>query len=396
MKKIYFLVLLACFYIKVSHAQNFGFASVQDFPGLGRDDVSSFVIDGKAYVGLGYLSGFVLGSDFFYFDADDNTWYTVAQFPSSARMYATSFSLNGYGYIMGGIGANNVVYSDVWRYDPNNNSWLQQANFPGVKQRGMCTAVWNNNAYAFFGKDTTNLWDDVWKFNGSTWTQLSNFPSIPRYQSASVQLDSIVYFVSGYDASILTDEVWQFNLQTETWTQLADFPGGARWYARGFHYDNKIYIGTGWNTGFLNDFWSYDPATQIWEQVASLPGEERKGGVAFNIGNRAFIGLGAQISGERDQKVWEYVHNVGVEENQTDLVQIFPNPSTGFIQVHVPKLTDNQQYSIVDISGKMVQTGYINSPQTSIEISFLSNGFYYLSLASKDMYYVKKFCVQRQ
>lgn len=398
LKKLYFLALLSI-YCFSSSSQNLGFVPMPDYPGLGRDDASVFVIGNKAYVGIGYMSGFVLGQDFYCFDSNTNTWQAVAQFPGEPRMYATSFTLNGNGYVVGGIGANNTVYTDVWQYNPSNNSWAQlPTSLPGTLRRGMQAAIWNDHAYMFFGKDTYNLHKQVWKFDGSIWSQLPDFPSIARFQSADVQVDSMVYFVGGFDLSIRTQEVWRFNLQTESWTQLADFPGEDRWYARGFVFNHKIYIGTGWaEAGYVDDFWSYEPVSQNWETAPALAGEYRKGMVSFNIGERAFIGSGTKITGERDPKFWEFVTNAGITQNENVQFSLYPNPAKDYLYIGTAENSWKcPTYKVVDINGKEIKKGQLQTSDGMIAISGIPDGIYHLVITNNGASYTQKFCVQRQ
>jgi|GEM_PF-1464429 len=397
MKKLSALTVFVILNITV-RAQNFVFEPAPPFPpdALGRDGASGFVIENKAYVGLGLRDGFSLGDDFYAFDSATDSWTEIARFPS-ARQYAASFSINGFGYIIGGI-SGNQRFKDVWEYDPNLNAWNPLFNFPGPPSQGMQTAVWDNDAYLFFGRDSTRFLKQVYKYSTtqSTWQILPDFPSKPRYLSAAVQYGSKVYFIGGNDSSgVLLDENWQFDLTTETWQQLSDFPGEARWHAKGFVYESKIYVGTGWGNGFLNDFWSFDTFSHTWEQAVPLPGLGKKGVSTFHIENRVFVGLGINTNGERVREFFEFVPNANVKENPDDLFTLFPNPASHQLNIQIKKMLMGEpaDYKIIDVSGKTMQAGRITAEQASIDISDLSDGVYHLRISMKNAFHTRSFCV---
>ena len=259
----------------------------------------------------------------------------------------------------------------------------------------MQTAVWNDNAYLFFGRDSVGFLKQVYKYSGtqSTWEILSDFPSSPRYLSATVQHGSKAYFIGGNDSSgILLDENWQFDFTTETWQQLPNFAGEARWYAKGFVYDSKIYIGTGWGSDFLHDFWSFDTLSQTWEPAPSLPGPGKKGVSAFNIGNRAFVGLGINTNGQRVKEFFEFGPNADIKENPANFFSLFPNPASQQINIQM-QMDEPADYKIIDVNGKTVISGKIPPEQASIKISDLSDGVYHLKISVKNSHYTRSFCV---
>src|SRR5688500_18221866 len=73
------------------------------FEGQPRSGSVVFVIENKAYVGLGY-DGDDYFSDFYVYDPDRELWDDVAPFPGPARERAVSFTINGKGYV--GLGYN--------------------------------------------------------------------------------------------------------------------------------------------------------------------------------------------------------------------------------------------------------------------------------------------------
>ena len=76
------------------------------------------------------------------------------------------------------------------------------------------------------------------------------------------------------------------------------------------------------------------------------------------------------------------------EENLENNISIFPNPSSDFISVTYKSKTKNSQIEIIDLMGRQVKTGQM---QSQIEISNLQNGFYILKIKDGDLMLSKQF-----
>ena len=62
---------------------------------------------------------------------------------------------------------------------------------------------------------------------------------------------------------------------------------------------------------------------------------------------------------------------------------IYPNPATNELNITLQGAT-NCVYTIMDMMGKQIQTGTIGQSKSSIDISELNNGMYYLFITDKD------------
>ena len=71
-------------------------------PGNGRYGASSFVINGKAYAGIGWNSSNQSLSDFYEYDPGVNIWISKAVYIGPPVYTAVSFSVNNLGYIATG------------------------------------------------------------------------------------------------------------------------------------------------------------------------------------------------------------------------------------------------------------------------------------------------------
>jgi hypothetical protein len=74
-------------------------------------------------------------------------------------------------------------------------------------------------------------------------------------------------------------------------------------------------------------------------------------------------------------------NNVGINETSRDnLFSVFPNPAQSIINVKTDSKLLGSVYSIIDNKGRIVQTGKINSENTTIELGNLSSGIYMFSV----------------
>ena len=81
---------------------------------------------------------------------------------------------------------------------------------------------------------------------------------------------------------------------------------------------------------------------------------------------------------------------VGITENLKESnILIYPNPSNSFIDIETT-LTD-YSLSLFDIMGKLILKNEAIQNKTRIDVSNLSNGIYFLQLATEDNIISKKF-----
>lgn len=120
-----------------------------DFPGGVRNKLSSFVVDGVAYVGLGEDED-IYHNDLWSYDIDQNIWTQKANLPSSGRANASSFVLQDRGYIL--FGENGGYLKELWEYYPLTDSWTNRASYGGSARRYAVAGVIGDIAYAGLGQ----------------------------------------------------------------------------------------------------------------------------------------------------------------------------------------------------------------------------------------------------
>ena len=87
--------------------------------------------------------------------------------------------------------------------------------------------------------------------------------------------------------------------------------------------------------------------------------------------------------------------NVGVneEDQNTNPLIIFPNPSSDFINVNYKSKTSHPQFEIIDVMGRKVLSikNQVSGVQNQIDISKLSQGLYLLKVTDGEFHFAKRF-----
>ena len=97
----------------------------------------------------------------------------------------------------------------------------------------------------------------------------------------------------------------------------------------------------------------------------------------------------------------KWVNNfVNIQEiGSNDGFEVSPNPSNGIFNINIKEpLVKNCQYTIVDIKGKIILKGIINSNNTkklSLDMTDIKNGIYFIRIISNKKTIVKKIVLQR-
>ncbi len=86
---------------------------------------------------------------------------------------------------------------------------------------------------------------------------------------------------------------------------------------------------------------------------------------------------------------------LGVEENSIEnVISIFPNPSSDFINVNYKSKTSQVQFEIIDVLGRKVTSFNLQgsgSEEEQINISKLSRGVYLLKVTDGDLHFARRF-----
>ncbi|MBU6122719.1 Kelch repeat-containing protein [Hymenobacter siberiensis] len=244
------------------------------FEGLARSGAVSFVIDGKAYVGLG-TDGTDKYTNFWQYVPGTNTWKQLAPFPGVGRYQAVAFAANDKGYV--GTGYDGNYKKDFWQYDPSTDVWTQKPSFGGNKRLGAVAFVANNEGYICTGLDNGTYQTDNWSYNPTTetWTEHRklegtttngtgfDFSAVPRAYGVAFTIANTSYVTLGSkDTQSLS--CWAYSPTDDSWHQKTEFSGAFRTLAAAFGLGDYGYVGlrVGGSIRY-DDLWKLEPATDV-------------------------------------------------------------------------------------------------------------------------------------
>ena len=121
----------------------------QSFPGGVRYQLSSFVINNLAYIGLG-IDQDVYRKDLWEYNPATNNWIAKNDFLGGERGAASTFNLGSRGFIS--AGTDGGFKNDLWEYNPFEDSWSIRANFGGSERKNAVSFTINEKAYMGTGK----------------------------------------------------------------------------------------------------------------------------------------------------------------------------------------------------------------------------------------------------
>jgi hypothetical protein len=133
-------------------------------------------------------------------------------------------------------------------------------------------------------------------------------------------------------------------------------------------------------------------------------------------GNENFITIGnfkpdstttIIFTGNGNSPIYAYIDDVSLtpcstpcitnieEENQNEVIKIYPNPATDFITVSFPSAAEkNVSVEIFDLLGREVYNNILRTPnsrlQTKMDIADIKNGVYIFELSSENNFYRTK------
>jgi len=148
-----------------------------DSPLGARGGACAFVVEDKAYIGLGYsyitLNGVKIKQykkDWIQFNPSSIYHAIKAPFPGKERAGADGFVLNNSPYL--GFGINDGAYFiDFYKYNPVSNTWTQQSTWPGTFGDGHTdTGCFSLGSSGYMVKGSL---DQFWRFSNSPFISIN-------------------------------------------------------------------------------------------------------------------------------------------------------------------------------------------------------------------------------
>ncbi len=280
-----------------------------DLPGQGRSYASSFAINDKYYLGMGY-NGVTSVNDFWEYNLNTGVWTQITDFPMPIAI-SVCFTLNGKGYCGTGFDTGtNTFHKSFYEFDPGNNSWTAIAEFPGAARAGAVAFTINGKAYVGTGGSTNVSYNDFYEYDPSnnTWTPIADFAGGTRAGAVGFSINQKGYVGLGSPIidsdAISPSDMYEYDPTSDTWLQKANFEGTARTFAVGFGLLGKGYVGTGGQSNNYNsqDFWKFDPSSNSWSQILNLPGTARGTATGIAHNGKGYIATG--FSGDWLSDFW--------------------------------------------------------------------------------------------
>lgn len=221
---------------------------IASYGGAPRNEGSSFVIGGKAYVGLGYSasSSSQMFSDFWSYDPQTDDWTRIADFPYTASE-AVAVSANGKGYI---ITSNNPT-GNFWEYDPTLNSWRALEDLPlnDYYESPAAGFVINDKLFVYTREShaRNNFWE--YEFGTNQWVKKTSPNVYDSYHGFSI--NGLGYITSPWVVN-------RYNPTTDSWQTLnyGDYKAGDHYTMPVFSINGKAYFGI--SNSQIYELWEYD------------------------------------------------------------------------------------------------------------------------------------------
>jgi len=238
-----------------------------DFPGVPRVKAVAGVIGTKAYVGMGAIGPYAstnLYSDFWEYDTQTDTWTQRKSFPGSGKNDLFSAVVNGSLYVTLGYDGVKII-RETWKYEPSTDTWTQLEKAP-YGANNMAGFTLGNSFYVGSGFNGYNL-DCFYEYNtvSQKWSKRADLPAA-RILSNGMAINSKGYVLLGrywngaLNGGRLLSDIVEYDPTDNSWTKRGDFPGGARQNAVVFTIGGKGYVAMGEDdVECKRDVWMFRP-----------------------------------------------------------------------------------------------------------------------------------------
>lgn len=165
----------------------------------------------------------------------------------------------------------------------------------------------------------------------------------------------------------VTDNGGDLIAQDIIWNQDLTFPLS----------DNPVVLAAAATSGLPVEFTCSD------ENVATINGSiltMHSVGLAIITANQP--GNDQYMAAQPVMKILNVTDPVGVDNHTLASIQVFPNPTSRVVNVECG--TNNLEYQLFDIYGKLTQSGMLDATKSTIDLSECPSGIYFLDLKSEN------------
>lgn len=242
-----------------------GWSAIASFPLSGTISYSlGFSIGGLGYVVMTPDSVTKAGTLYAY-DTTTNTWNARSPYPGELVQDATAFVINGKAYVGLGTYAGGI-YNELYQYDPGTDKWTRMKDYPDVHTAWAASFVIGGYAYVGTGGSGSEIAEctaNFYRYDPATdtWTPRASFPGGPRFLAAAFAIGNLGFVATGANAQGQNvADCWQYDPGSDHWTRKADFPGGATEETLGFSGATAGYmLFDSGNTPTANALWEFQP-----------------------------------------------------------------------------------------------------------------------------------------
>ena len=384
--KLLFTFLLSC---ELLSAQVW--IRLTDFPAIKRDDGVAVTVNDKAYFGTGLIE-WALTIDFYVLDLNTYAWSNMPTMPlSTERQYACAFAGPNCFYVFGGEGGGGAL-NTMYKYDIASSTWTAVSSKPG---NGLVAASCMNFGDKVIicggkfqgGKASAEVWE--YTISSDSWQQKNDYPFPGRWRASATVHNNNGYLIFGRDTSgAFRKEFYKYTPANDSWTKIMDFPAPkGRAYSSLNVANTKLCVFGGIDSldHYYKDIWYYNETTNSWLQGPDLPSTGRKGGMSCAYGENLIYTCGIGEGPMRLTETWKTDIPVGIKKetlSHSGLFSVYPNPANDFVKIELAeKTTGAVSCHYEDAFGRMLGSLVLGT-ESSIDLSSLSAGIYFLKFYS--------------
>ena len=259
---------------------------------------NSFFVNNITYIGLNFTS------EFWAYDASNDSWTKLANFPGKGRKYGAGFVYQNKIYFgLGQADSNEIIptfYNDWWVYDISSNQWTRKSDFPETIDRIYHSFSTPDGCYISNGFTQNNSLNYIFNFSqysadNDSWTKSSINMGQHYYLSTSIwEWDVLVgpnnEVIAGINSGFSESDMYKLNLLTKSYQNMAAWTYGddpSDWSSK-FIINNTLYI----KSANASRVYYYDSSSNTWITDNNYVNIDFNRGISFSINNKGYAGLG--------------------------------------------------------------------------------------------------------
>lgn len=199
--------------------------------GLGIYFATAFSLDHKGFVCCGKIGSDNYSNEVWEYKPFSDTWAQRGNFPAGDRYQLSSFVVNGVAFV--GLGADyNTYRKDMWEYNAGSDVWTQKANFAGGERGSASTFTLGQRGFVCLGADG-GLKNDLWEYNPfqDSWTARASYDGSARKTAIAFTVNGKAYVGTGNGYSGKKGSMYEYTPmlilgvnETENATAISVYP----------------------------------------------------------------------------------------------------------------------------------------------------------------------------